>query len=323
MATEVDLSFSAKVIENEKNIPINESSFTKEPQVKLKRPTKTEKKRLKYEKKLEFYELKKQQKKLEKKQIEPKELKCKFDEQRSESQPKGTLRNGIYRNKRDDRLFILNSLKQVYSDETIKKNSLKICIDCSFCELMSEKEQSKLAQQIGCCYASNRAANKPAHLTLCNLKQDSYFVRELHRVNHGFERYVIEKTEQKIEEIHQDSFDRLCYLSPDSTQVLNEVNCDNVYIIGGFVDETVTKKVTLNKSNELKLDTYRLPIEEYMKRRSNEEESIRNGEKKSFNFNKILSINQILDILLKYNETNDWKQALVNSVPKRKGFFVD
>lgn len=321
MANEADICSQVEENKNEK-IQIKESQED-EPEAKRKRPNKTEKKRLKYQKKLEFYKLKKQQKKLEKKNTESKEVKKKSEQQKSENESQGTERNGTYRNKRDDRAFILNRLKQVYDDEKLKNDSVKVCIDCSFCNIMSEKEQSKLAQQIGRCYASNRAANRPAHLTLCNLKQDSYFYKELCRVNDGFEKYVIEKTDKKIEDIHHDSFNNLCYLSPDSTQVLSEVNCTSIYIIGGLVDETVTKKVTLNKSQELKVNTYRLPIEEYMKRRSNDEESIKNGDKKSFNFNKILSVNQVLDILLKYNETNDWKQALANGVPKRKGFFVE
>lgn len=39
-----------------------------------------------------------------------------------------------------------------------------------------------------------------------------------------------------------------------------------MYILGGLVDETVTKKLTLNVADESGIITRRLPVHEYMKR---------------------------------------------------------
>ena len=138
------------------------------------------------------------------------------------------------------------------------------------------------------------------------------------RVNDGFEKYIMIKTEKKIEEYHCNNLDNLCYLSPDSENILEDLDMSKIYVIGGLVDETVTKKVTLRKSSSLNINCFRLPIEEHMKRRMNNED----GDKK-YNFSKILALNQVLDILLNYNLKKDWKSALAIGVPHRKGFFIE
>lgn len=207
----------------------------------------------------------------------------------------------------------IERLNQVYSDPS---SSLKICIDCSFSDKMSSKEMSRLAQQIGRCYATNRSVSSPIHLTLCNLDKDSKFYQELCRVNDGFARYIIQMTEKSLEENFSDRIDSIAYLSPDSETYLESLNTDNVYVIGGLVDETVNKKVTLSKCKNLKVNTYSLPIEKYMMRKPS------NGsDSKIYSFNKILAINQVFDILANFFINKDWPKALECGVPKRKGFI--
>ena len=146
-------------------------------------------------------------------------------------------------------------------------DSLKICIDCSFSDLMSDKELSRLAQQIGRCYASNKSLIKPVYLTLCNLNTDSKFYKECCRVNDGFAKYIINTTDKSIESLYSDALNSIAYMSPDSPTYLESLDINTTYVIGGLVDETVTKKVTINKCNQLKINTYSLPIEKYMTRK--------------------------------------------------------
>lgn len=282
----------------------------------MKRLNKTEKKRIRYENRVHLYKQKKEQKKLDKeaKKSEEKEA----DKDCNASTANGTKGRKKRKVKRLQRSMINQRLNLVNSDEETKAKSLKVCIDCSFCTMMSEKEQSRLAQQIGRCYALNRASPSPAHVLICNLVKDSYFYKALCRRNDGFENYLMNKTDQSVEEIHLNSLDNLCYLSPDASNVLEEIDVNCTYVIGGLVDETVTKKVTLSKCEQLSVNTYRLPIEENMKRRSNGGSS----ERAAFNFNKILSINQVLGILLDLNVNKGWKKALMQHVPSRKGFYV-
>jgi tRNA (guanine9-N1)-methyltransferase len=283
-----------------------------------KRPSKTIRKKLKYLKKLEFYRKKKEENKLEKK--EKKEIKELDDEilDREVEEDQELKPRKKHKIKRLARAIINERLRKIHENEVCDEKTLRISIDCSFCYLMSIKEQSRLAQQIGRCYASNRATLKPAQITLTNINKNSFLYKEMCRVNDGFEKYVMIRTEKTIEEYYSNNLENLCYLSPDADEILENLDLNQIYIIGGLVDETVTKKVTLRKSSNLNLKCFRLPIEEHMNRRENKEE----GDKK-YNFSKILALNQVLDILLNYNLTKDWKSALAIGVPSRKGFCVD
>jgi Trm5-related predicted tRNA methylase len=296
---------------------LSENIFEEEEEKVRKRPSKTIRKKLKYLKKLEFYRKKKEQNKLEK--IEKKEIKKIDDEildnevvEDHEIKPRKK-----HKIKRLARAIINERLRKIHENACDEK-TLRISIDCSFCYLMSVKEQSRLAQQIGRCYASNRKTLQPAQITLTNINKNSFLYKEMCRVNDGFEKYVMIKTEKTIEEYYSNNLENLCYLSPDADEILENLDLNQIYIIGGLVDETVTKKVTLRKSSNLNLKCFRLPIEEHMNRRENKEE----GDKK-YNFSKILALNQVLDILLNYNLTKDWKSALAIGVPSRKGFCID
>jgi len=85
-----------------------------------------------------------------------------------------------------------------------------------------------------------------------------------------------------------------------------------VYIVGGLVDETVSKKLTLDHANSLQFVTRRLPILEHMHRSGNHK-----------NYSTVLAINQVFDILLKFNETKCWGSSLSIGMPPRKGFVLN
>ncbi|NXU68175.1 TM10B methyltransferase, partial [Horornis vulcanius] len=56
----------------------------------------------------------------------------------------------------------------------------------------------------------------------------------------------------------------IVYLTPDSENVLEDINPDKVYVLGGLVDESIHKQLTLRRAREQCLQTARLPIREYM-----------------------------------------------------------
>ncbi|NXQ78635.1 TM10B methyltransferase, partial [Quiscalus mexicanus] len=55
----------------------------------------------------------------------------------------------------------------------------------------------------------------------------------------------------------------IVYLTPDSE------NGNKVYVLGGLVDESIHKQLTLRRAREQHLQTARLPIREYMVRAPN------------------------------------------------------
>ena len=118
---------------------------------KPKRLSKTEKKLKRYQRKIASYKLKKlEKKKLKQAAKETDDNKLpEPTEPKSESNELAKTENTYdnYINKRELKRITNERMKQVL--DSSGTNSLKICIDCSFSDIMSDKEQSRLAQQIG------------------------------------------------------------------------------------------------------------------------------------------------------------------------------
>ncbi|KAI5893630.1 uncharacterized protein SCHCODRAFT_02622319 [Schizophyllum commune H4-8] len=93
------------------------------------------------------------------------------------------------------------------------------------------------------------------------------------------------------------------YLTADSEVELNELKEDETYIIGGICDHNRYKNLCLNKANESGIRTARLPIGRYLAHMPTR---------------KVLTVNQVVEIMCKWVETRDWEKALLEVMPKRK-----
>jgi len=114
--------------------------------------------------------------------------------------------------------------------------------------------------------------------------------REVYRQNSGLPRQTeIQKT--------------IVYLTADSEDELAELKPDETYIIGGICDHNRYKNLCLNKAKESGIRTARLPIGRYLA---------------SLPTRKVLTVNQVFEILVKWVEVNDWEAALYSVIPKRK-----
>ncbi|XP_077525749.1 tRNA methyltransferase 10 homolog B-like isoform X2 [Haemaphysalis longicornis] len=101
----------------------------------------------------------------------------------------------------------------------------------------------------------------------------------------------------------------LLYLSPDAPDALptTPLSADTVYIIGGLVDETVHKNISLSSARAEGIQCKQLPIDELMERSGG-------------TGCKILTVNQVFDILLGVHETQgDWADSMAKVIPKRTG----
>ncbi|NXY64905.1 TM10B methyltransferase, partial [Callaeas wilsoni] len=106
--------------------------------------------------------------------------------------------------------------------------------------------------------------------------------------------------------------DAIVYLTPDSENVLEDIDPDKVYVLGGLVDESIHKQLTLRRAREQSLRTARLPIREYMVKAPN-----------SRNYHsETLAINQVFDVLSTYYETRSWPAALRAGVSSGKGYVL-
>lgn len=106
--------------------------------------------------------------------------------------------------------------------------------------------------------------------------------------------------------------ENVIYLTPDASEALEHLEENKVYILGGLVDESIKKKITFTRAKELGVRMVRLPIDEYMVKRSNPKNL----------HSKILAINQVFEILLAFYETKDWTTALASGIPPGKGYMV-
>ncbi|KAG5221877.1 tRNA (guanine(9)-N(1))-methyltransferase [Salix suchowensis] len=93
------------------------------------------------------------------------------------------------------------------------------------------------------------------------------------------------------------------YLTADADYELLELKEDETYIIGGICDHNRYKNLCLNKAKESGVRAARLPIGRYLAQMPTR---------------KVLTVNQVMEILIKWAETKDWEQALYAVVPKRK-----
>ncbi|GAA0167438.1 RNA methyltransferase [Lithospermum erythrorhizon] len=149
------------------------------------------------------------------------------------------------------------------------------------------------------CYAVNGRCTTPAHLWLTGCLGETH--NQLQRLP-GFDKWVIEKESRSYIESFQDQKENLVYLTADSETTVDELDHTKVYIIGGLVDRNRFKGITQNKAKEQGIQTAKLPIGNFLKMSSSQ----------------VLTVNQVMEILLKYLETKDWKTSFFAVIPQRK-----
>jgi len=193
---------------------------------------------------------------------------------------------------------IANSRKRLNTGEIEYIGS--IIIDLSFDQNMSDKEVKSLANQINHCYSRNLRANNPVELYLTSYGGN--LEKKLNTYSPENWKHIIFEPRSYVE-----AFDKskLVYLSSESPNILKELDLKNkCYIIGGLVDHNRLKGLTFKQANDLEIETAQLPIGEYIAK---------------IQGRKVLTVNQVLEILLKYIDTKDWAQSLELIVPLRKG----
>ena len=184
------------------------------------------------------------------------------------------------------------------------KSRFRIAVDCGYEEEMTKKEINSLAQQLRYCYAANKRSKNPCYFSVASL---SGLTREhLDNVCVFPEQWKLKAfdfSDKSLEDMHRDEKDKLVYLTSDSDNTLEHLDDSKIYVIGGIVDRNRLKYATLNRAKELGIETAKLPISQHLK---------------LFSTN-VLTTNHVFEILLKYRENNNnWKEALVDVLPKRK-----
>ena len=203
------------------------------------------------------------------------------------------------------KLQTIEKLQNVLKDDASSRP--KICIDLQYEELMSEKELIHLAQQLSRVYGFNRKSSDPCHLTFCHLPKDCKTRQICCDKSEGFANYILNFSEKSLIDTFENRKQDLVYLTPDSDNLLEDIEDNKIYVIGGLVDDSVKKLSSLSFAKDQGLTTAKLPIDKYCSRIEG-------------SFKQILTINQVFEILLNKIQGFSWPQVFSQSLPSRIGF---
>ena len=201
------------------------------------------------------------------------------------------------KNTDEQSLVTRNSLKHNRMENSSCR--IRICMDCRYDSMMSDKDIGSLQKQIAFGYSSNRRATAPCQFYITNV--DGQLLKRL-EVN-GAKNWDIHLRTEPLEEVfpHED----ILYLTSESDNVLSStepLDERTVYVIGGIVDHNSRKGLCYQLALANKWRHARLPIDEFIK----------------MNTRRVLACNHVMEILLNYIQLGDWKQAFEQNIPKRK-----
>lgn len=109
---------------------------------------------------------------------------------------------------------------------------------------------------------------------------------------------------------------KIVYLTSDSSTTLDTLDDDTIYVIGGIVDRNRLRYATMDRAQkELNgVQTAKLPLTKYLLKNSNSQMAS----------TKVLTVNHVFDIMLKYKQhNNDWGRAFQDVLPRRKDAKFD
>ncbi|CAG8591430.1 11388_t:CDS:2, partial [Funneliformis caledonium] len=176
-------------------------------------------------------------------------------------------------------------------------SDIKVVIDLSFDELMTDVEISSLTSQLSRCYSANRSATRPV-----NLYFTSCGGRVQERFNTKLQNYVNWKNVIFESRPYLDCFNKeeLIYLTADSNDCIQELDEQKIYIIGGL-------SICYNKSQEDNIASAQLPIGNYVQ----------------LSTRKVLAVNHVFEILIRWLEYKDWEKAFLEVIPQRPNSQYD
>ncbi|KAL8283704.1 hypothetical protein RQP46_005499 [Phenoliferia psychrophenolica] len=215
----------------------------------------------------------------------------------------------------------------------------RIVVDMGFDEKMTDKEIKSMGSQLGFCYAANRSSPTPVPFLVTSLNgrlkhrmdtvthkaHESW--REVEWWEEGYEELwadevaggegegtMVEGGEEKEVALvdlgtlkgkprARSRREDVVYLTGDSPNVLTSLEEGKTYILGGIVDRNRYKLLCYDKANSSGIQHAQLPISEFLPEMTTR---------------KILTVNQVFEIMLQWVEKRDWKEALQTVMPTRK-----
>ncbi|KAJ1927685.1 tRNA (guanine(9)-N(1))-methyltransferase, partial [Linderina macrospora] len=188
--------------------------------------------------------------------------------------------------------------------EDQKTSSVRIVLDMDFDEKMNDKEVKSMCSQVMRCYSVNKQAEKRVSLHISKLHGRGKERFDTAMKDHA--KWSADHiTFDDCEYIDKFNKEELVYLSADSDNMIETLDPTKVYVVGGIVDKNRYPKLTLEKAEKQGIAHGQLPIGKYIQ----------------MSTRKVMTVNQIFEMLVKFVEVEDWKTAFMDSIPQRK--FTD
>ncbi|KAI8607278.1 guanine-1-methyltransferase-domain-containing protein [Chytriomyces sp. MP71] len=178
-------------------------------------------------------------------------------------------------------------------------SNVRVVVDAGFETLMSDKETVSCLRQLARCYAESRRAAHPVQLSVCGVGPG--MEAHLDKLQRDWRAWKMPIVSTPLKE-HVTDHSNVVYLTADSPHILHDLDDTKAYVIGGIVDKNRHKNLCLDRATDMGVQTAQLPIGEFIK----------------LNTRKVLTVNQVLEIMLRYLETKDWKEAFLHVIPQRK-----
>ncbi|XP_076671155.1 tRNA (guanine(9)-N(1))-methyltransferase Trmt10A isoform X2 [Andrena cerasifolii] len=147
-----------------------------------------------------------------------------------------------------------------------------VTIDLSFDDLMIDKDIGKLSKQILRCYTLNRRALAPMQFSLTSFNGKS---REDMQKHLGYENWDVKFHEESYLDVYPK--DKLIYLTSESQNVINHLEHDCVYVIGGLVDHNSCKGLCHKVAIQAGIRHGRLPLDKFLQMKARKVLTIDHG----------------------------------------------
>lgn len=190
-----------------------------------------------------------------------------------------------------------------YKPEEQIDTGIKVIFDCDFDHMMNEKELKSLSIQLTRSYSEGRRQKQRLNAVVSSFEGllKTRFDTDLSDYL-NWPRACMDFTAKNVEELTQSDKEHCVYLSADTSETLDELKPGYTYIIGGIVDKGRYKNLCQKKAEEMGIQTRRLPIDEFIQMSGRQ----------------VLATSHVFDLLLKWCEHKDWKEAFEKVLPPRK-----
>jgi len=199
------------------------------------------------------------------------------------------------RSKHANTEFSRNALKR--KKMATSECKVGIVIDLSFDEHMKNKQLCKTVKQVSWCYSINRRLPQPVQFHVTSFNGETATLMQKHD---GFTNWDVKFHEEAYDQVFEKS--SIVYLTSDSPNVLDKLEVDKFYIIGGLVDHNSKKGICYEMALEKNISHARLPIDEFLEMKTR----------------KVLSIVHVFEILALVTGGKSWQEALLTVIPARK-----